>query len=36
MSEGRIVQRGTHEELRDADGPYAEMWAARSGGRPGA
>ncbi|MGO1560995.1 ABC transporter, transmembrane region:ABC transporter [Actinomycetales bacterium JB111] len=36
MSEGRIVQRGTHEELRDADGPYAEMWAAWSGGRPGA
>jgi NHLM bacteriocin system ABC transporter peptidase/ATP-binding protein len=28
MDGGRIVQRGTHDELRDADGPYRALIAA--------
>ncbi len=28
MDAGRIVQRGTHDELRDADGPYRDLIAA--------
>ncbi|WP_240649100.1 ABC transporter ATP-binding protein [Streptomyces sp. Z26] len=38
MDGGRIVQDGTHDALRAADGPYAELWAAWSGSRavPGA
>jgi ATP-binding cassette subfamily B protein len=27
MDHGRIVERGTHRELVEADGPYAGMWA---------
>ena len=26
MSEGRIVERGTHGALLDAGGAYARMW----------
>jgi ATP-binding cassette subfamily B protein len=26
MDSGRIVERGTHEELLDARGHYAQMW----------
>ena len=25
MERGRIVQRGTHESMKDADGPYANL-----------
>jgi len=25
MERGKIVQRGTHEEMKDADGPYARL-----------
>ncbi|HEU0302037.1 MAG TPA: NHLP family bacteriocin export ABC transporter peptidase/permease/ATPase subunit [Longimicrobium sp.] len=28
MDQGKIVQRGTHDELKDADGPYRELIAA--------
>jgi NHLM bacteriocin system ABC transporter peptidase/ATP-binding protein len=28
MDAGRIVQRGTHDELREADGPYRDLIAA--------
>jgi ABC-type multidrug transport system fused ATPase/permease subunit len=25
LEKGKIVQRGTHEEMKDAEGPYAEL-----------
>jgi ABC-type multidrug transport system fused ATPase/permease subunit len=28
MDAGKIVQRGTHDELKDADGPYRDLIAA--------
>ncbi|MCZ6679193.1 MAG: ATP-binding cassette domain-containing protein, partial [Candidatus Poribacteria bacterium] len=28
LEQGKVVQRGTHEELRDIDGPYNELIAA--------
>ncbi|MEV7654435.1 ABC transporter ATP-binding protein [Streptomyces anulatus] len=30
---GRVVESGPHDELRDADGPYAALWRAWSGSR---
>ncbi|GAB2452722.1 ABC transporter ATP-binding protein [Nocardioides hungaricus] len=34
MDAGRVVERGTHDELVAAGGSYATLWAAWSGGRP--
>ena len=31
MDAGRIVEQGTHEQLVDADGRYADLWSAWSG-----
>ncbi|WP_443055746.1 ABC transporter ATP-binding protein [Streptomyces sp. NBC_00690] len=33
MEAGRIVETGTHDELRTAEGPYAALWDAWSGSR---
>ncbi|GGW92496.1 multidrug ABC transporter permease [Streptomyces malachitofuscus] len=33
MESGRIVETGTHDQLRAAGGPYAELWAAWSNSR---
>ena len=27
LDQGRIVERGTHRELLERDGAYAQMWA---------
>ncbi|MDH3771666.1 MAG: ABC transporter ATP-binding protein/permease, partial [Nitrospirota bacterium] len=32
MDEGRIVEQGTHDELRAEGGLYAELWERQSGG----
>lgn len=29
LDDGRIVQRGTHEELLKVDGKYKSMWLAQ-------
>ncbi|MCK2220952.1 ABC transporter ATP-binding protein/permease [Actinomadura sp. ATCC 31491] len=34
LEDGRIVERGSHDDLRTADGPYATHWAAWSTHRP--
>jgi ATP-binding cassette subfamily B protein len=32
VEDGRVVERGTHEELKDDNGLYAALWAAQAGG----
>ncbi|HHG90297.1 MAG TPA: ABC transporter ATP-binding protein [Devosia sp.] len=32
LDEGKIVEQGTHDELVDAGGTYARLWARQSGG----
>ena len=31
VEDGRVVERGAHEELTDGDGLYAALWAAQAG-----
>ncbi len=31
LEDGSVVERGSHEELADADGRYAELWGAQTG-----
>jgi ABC-type transport system involved in Fe-S cluster assembly fused permease/ATPase subunit len=33
MADGRIVERGTHDDLVASGGRYAELWAVWSQGR---
>ncbi|MFD3878270.1 ABC transporter ATP-binding protein [Streptomyces microflavus] len=33
LEAGRVVESGTHDELRTAEGPYATLWRAWSGSR---
>jgi ABC-type multidrug transport system fused ATPase/permease subunit len=30
LEDGEIIERGTHDDLRDADGRYAELWDAQT------
>jgi ATP-binding cassette subfamily B protein len=31
VEDGRVVERGTHDDLKDGDGLYAALWAAQAG-----
>ncbi|MFC6988374.1 ABC transporter ATP-binding protein [Haloplanus sp. GCM10025708] len=35
MDRGRIVERGTHDELVEAGGAYADLWSGQAGAAPG-
>jgi ATP-binding cassette subfamily B protein len=35
MDAGRIVEQGTHDDLRGAGGPYAALWRLQTGERDG-
>ena len=35
LDRGKVVQRGTHEEMRDVDGPYARLIEAQAHQEPG-
>ncbi|MCX2180181.1 ABC transporter ATP-binding protein/permease [Streptomyces sp. SKN60] len=32
LDRGRVVEQGTHQQLLDAEGPYAKLWQHQSGG----
>ena len=32
MNQGRVIEDGTHDELVEAGGTYARLWARQSGG----
>jgi ATP-binding cassette subfamily B multidrug efflux pump len=32
MHEGRIIETGTHDELLEVSGMYANLWSHQSGG----
>jgi len=32
LDEGRIIEQGTHQELVDNNGIYAQLWAHQTGG----
>jgi ATP-binding cassette subfamily B protein len=34
LDDGRVVQRGTHDSLRDAPGPYRRLWEIQTATEP--
>ena len=34
IEEGRVIERGTHDELLEADGRYAAQWRVQTGALP--
>ncbi|MDE2143513.1 MAG: ABC transporter, partial [Elusimicrobia bacterium] len=31
LEDGRVVESGTHDELRAKNGPYADLWRVQTG-----